>query len=76
MKLKQLVEGCERIALEEDVIASDILSSLLFEGLYDYNSFSQEELQAIIQALSACYGFNNKDLIEQLKKYHSELFKD
>lgn len=76
MKLKQLVEECERVAFEEGSNASEVLSSRLFEVSYNYNLFSNYEIQAIIQELSACYGCPNKDLIEQLKEYHSELFKD
>lgn len=75
MKLKELVKECERVAFEEGSNASEILSSRLFDYYY-YYSFSEEELHAIIQELSSCYGCPNNDLIEQLKEYHSELFED
>lgn len=76
MKLKQLIEECEKRAFEEGSNASEVLSSRLFELSYSYKLFSDYEIQAIIQELSACYGCPNKDLIEQLKEYHSELFED
>lgn len=76
MKLKQLVEKCEMIAAKEKSKASDILANELFSESYNYNSFSGSELQAIIQELSSCYGCHDKDLIDQLKEYHSELFED
>lgn len=44
MKLKQLIEECERIAFEEGSNASEILSSRLFEVSYNYSSFSNYEI--------------------------------
>lgn len=76
MRLKQLIEKSQIIAKRENENASDILSNFLFSESYNVYQFSTEELRAIIQELSACYGCPNKDLISQLEEYHEEIFED